>query len=233
MRKSVRILIVDDEAEIRNIVKLLLRGHGYDVIEAKNGLDAMETIKCDPTIELCIMDIMMPYMSGVVATERIREFSNIPILFLTARSLEKDKESAYRVGGDDYLVKPFSSRELILKVEALIRRYSTYGAKKMHSEELALPCGIFINTEAHEVSKNGERIDLGDKEYEILLFLARNRSRPISPDELYRGVWGEKPLITSGNTITVHILNLRRKLEDKPSSPSLIRTVWGKGYQID
>ncbi len=228
-----RILIADDEAEIRNILRLLLIGHGYDVKEAKNGLDALEAIKADPTIELCIMDIMMPYMSGVTTTERIREFSNVPILFLTARSLERDKENAYRVGGDDYLVKPFSSGELLLKVEALIRRYSTYGSKRKNAEELELPFGVFINTQMREVTKNGERIDLGEKEYEILLFLARNRSRPISPDELYRNVWGEKPLSTTSNTITVHVLNLRRKLEDNPSQPVLVRTVWGKGYQID
>ncbi len=228
-----RILIADDESEIRNILRLLLTGRGYDVKEAKNGVDAVETIKCDPTIELCIMDIMMPYMSGVVATERIREFSNVPILFLTARSLNRDKENAYKVGGDDYLVKPFSSSELLLKVEALIRRYSTYGAKKNKQGELELPFGIFINTEMHEVTKNGERVDLGDKEHDILLFLARNRGRTVSSDALYRGVWGEKPLSTSQNTVTVHVLNLRRKLEDNPSSPMLIRTVWGKGYQID
>ncbi len=228
-----RILIADDEAEIRNILRLLLVGRGYDVKEAKNGLDALEAIKTDPTIELCIMDIMMPYMSGIAATERIREFSNVPILFLTARSLERDKENAYRVGGDDYLVKPFSSGELLLKVEALIRRYSTYGSKRKSAEELELPFGVFINTQMREVTKNGERIDLGEKEYEILLFLARNRSRPASPDELYRNVWGEKPLSTTSNTITVHVLNLRRKLEDNPSQPVLVRTVWGKGYQID
>ncbi len=230
--RAVRILIADDESEIRNIIRILLASRGYDVAEAKNGFEAVKIIKEDPSIELCIMDIMMPFMSGVDATAKIREFSNLPILFLTARSLEKDKEGAYRVGGDDYLVKPFSTRELLMKVEALTRRYNTYGAKVKRTEEIELPFGVVINTERHDVSKNGEKIDLGDKEYELLLYLARNPSRPIASDELYRGVWGEKPLSTSGNTVTVHILNLRRKLEEDPSSPALIRTVWGKGYQI-
>ena len=228
-----RILIADDEAEIRNVIKLLLNSRGYETLEAKNGLEVLEIVKADPTVDLCIMDIMMPVMSGVQATEKIREFSNIPILFLTARSLDKDKESAYSVGGDDYLVKPFSSKELIMKVQALSRRYNTYGAKARPAEELELPCGVVINTENREVTKNSERVELGDKEYEILLFLARNRSRSLTPSELYQRVWNEKPLSNSGNTITVHVLNLRRKLEDDSSSPRIIRTVWGKGYQID
>ena len=228
-----RILIADDEAEIRNVIKLLLSSRGFETLEARNGLDALKIVKDDPTVDLCIMDIMMPVMSGVEATERIRQFSNIPILFLTARSLDKDKESAYGVGGDDYLVKPFSSKELIMKVQALARRYNTYGAKARPKEELELPCGVVINTEKREVTKNCERVDLGDTEYELLLCLARNRSRPLTPSELYQRVWEEKPLSTSGNTITVHVLNLRRKLEEDPSSPRIIRTVWGKGYQID
>ena len=228
-----RILIADDESEIRNIIRLLLSSRGYETVEAKNGEEAVRIAREDDAIDLCIMDIMMPHMSGIRATEKIREFSNLPILFLTARSLDKDKESAYGVGGDDYIVKPFSSSELIMRVEALVRRYNTYGARARRAEEIELYGGIVINTESREVTKNSERIDLGDKEYELLLFLARNRSRSLTPAEIYQGVWNEKFLSTSGNTVTVHILNLRRKLEDDPSSPRIIRTVWGRGYQID
>lgn len=229
-----RILVVDDEPEIRNILKLLLENVGHEVIEAEDGVAAVGVIKDNAGIDLCIMDIMMPTLSGVDATAKIRTFSTVPILFLTAKSLESDKEAAYSSGGDDYLVKPFSSKELLMKVEALTRRYNSYRAKGELSEELIrLFGGVLISPDAREVSKNGVPVDVRDKEYEVLLFLAKNRGRVVSPSELYEGVWGEMPLPSSNNTITVHVLNLRRKLEDNPSSPKLIRTIWGRGYQID
>lgn len=229
-----KILIVDDEIEIRKVLRLLLEGAGYTVIEASDGASAVEIMRDDREIDLCIMDIMMPVMSGVEATKSIRSFSAVPVLFLTAKSLESDKEAAYSGGGDDYLVKPFSSRELLMKVEALIRRYTSYSAKDNQvGEVIRLRDGVAVMPEMREVSKNGISIDVRDKELELLIFLAQNRGKVISPAELYRGVWGEMPLPSSNNTITVHILNLRRKLEDDPSSPKIIRTVWGRGYQID
>lgn len=229
-----KILIVDDEIEIRKVLRLLLEGAGYTVIEASDGASAVEIMRDDREIDLCIMDIMMPVMSGVEATKSIRSFSAVPVLFLTAKSLESDKEAAYSGGGDDYLVKPFSSRELLMKVEALIRRYTSYSAKENQvGEVIRLRDGVAVMPEMREVSKNGISIDVRDKELELLIFLAQNRGKVISPAELYRGVWGEMPLPSSNNTITVHILNLRRKLEDDPSSPKIIRTVWGRGYQID
>ena len=229
-----RILVVDDEPEIRNILKLLLENAGHEVREAEDGFAAVSAVKSDSGIDLCIMDVMMPVLSGIEATSKIRTFSTVPILFLTAKSLESDKEAAYSGGGDDYLVKPFSSKELLMKVDALTRRYTSYRAKGENSGELIrLFGGVLISPEAREVSKNGATVDVRDKEYEVLLFLAKNRGRVVSPSELYEGVWGEMPLPSSNNTITVHVLNLRRKLEDNPSSPKLIRTIWGRGYQID
>ena len=228
-----RILIVDDEIEIRNVVRLLLEGKGYSVAEARNGDEAVAVISENGDIDLCIMDIMMPKTSGISAAQEIRKFSTVPILFLTAKSLDADKEKAYSAGGDDYIVKPFSPRELLLKVEALTRRYVDYGAKVKSGSEISLPCGITIDPDRRTVTKNGDTIDVRDKEYEMLLFLAKNRGRIVELDELYTMVWNEIPLSSSRNTITVHILNLRRKLEDDPSSPRVIRTVWGKGYQID
>lgn len=229
-----KILVVDDELEIRKVLKLLLTGAGYEVIEAGDGLRAVETVRDDRGIDLCIMDIMMPNMTGVQATENIREFSAVPVLFLTAKSLESDKEAAYSGGGDDYLVKPFSSRELLMKVEALTRRYNSYSAKDTESREIIRLCGgVVVCPKQREVTKNGNPIDIRDKELDLLIYLAKNRGKVINSQDLYAAVWEEKPLPSSNNTITVHILNLRRKLEDDPSSPKLIRTVWGKGYQID
>lgn len=229
-----KILIVDDEIEIRKVLRLLLEGAGYTVVEASDGASAVKIAQSDREIDLCIMDIMMPVMSGIEATKNIRSFSAVPVLFLTAKSLDSDKEAAYSGGGDDYLVKPFSSRELLMKVEALIRRYTSYSVKENQTgDAIHLRDGVVVLPELREVSKNGISIDVRDKELELLIFLAQNRGNVVSPAELYRGVWGEMPLPSSNNTITVHILNLRRKLEDDPSSPKIIRTVWGRGYQID
>ena len=227
-----RILVCDDEAEIRDILRLLLESAGYEVVDVDRASKAIDVLRENPDIDLCIMDVMMPAMSGVAAVQRIREFSSLPIIFLTAKSLDTDKEEAYGAGGDDYIVKPFSSRELLMKVEALIRRYTTYGIKT-EGEIQRLYGGITISADKREVTKNGSVVEMRDKELEVLLYLAKNRGRVVSPSELYESVWGEIALPSSGNTVTVHILNLRRKLEENPSSPRLIRTVWGKGYQID
>ena len=227
-----RILVCDDEAEIRNILRLLLESAGYEVVDTDRANAAIGILRENPDIDLCIMDVMMPSLSGVEAVERIREFSSLPIIFLTAKSLESDKEEAYGAGGDDYIVKPFSPRELLMKVEALIRRYTTYGNKE-EGDTLRLYGGVTLNADKREVIRNGAAVEMRDKELEVLLYLAKNRGRVVSPSELYESVWGEIALPSSGNTVTVHILNLRRKLEENPSSPRLIRTVWGKGYQID
>ena len=229
-----RILIVDDEMEIRKVLRLLLENAGHVIIEACDGVEAVETVRSDGNIDLCIMDIMMPRKSGIEATSEIRSFSPVPILFLTAKSLESDKEMAYAGGGDDYLVKPFSSRELLMKVDALTRRYNSYSAKGELCEDIIrLYGGVLVYPDRREVCKNGSVVDVRDKELEVLIYLATHRGRVVSPAELYEGVWGEMSLPSSNNTITVHVLNLRRKLEDDPSAPKIIRTVWGKGYQID
>ena len=227
-----RILVVDDEIEIRRVLRLLLESAGYEVSEAKSGYEAIDILKGERGFDLCIMDVMMPGIDGVEATRAIRGFSSVPVMFLTARSLIGDKEKAYTSGGDDYIVKPFSSRELLMKVEALIRRYTTYGVKE-EGDVVRLYGGVTLNADKREVIRNGAPVEMRDKELEVLVYLAKNRGRVVSPGELYESVWGEIALPSSGNTVTVHILNLRRKLEENPSSPKLIRTVWGKGYQID
>ena len=229
-----RILVADDEKEIRKILRLVLEKEGYEVVEAADGGEAVEYLRSDRGVDLCIMDIMMPKLSGVEATAAIRRFSSVPVLFLTARSLDSDKAQAYGAGGDDYLVKPFSSSELLMKVEAMTRRYNSYGAKDSGEiDGVRLTGGVVVNVEERAVAKNGVRLELRDKEADVFVYLVKNRGRVVSPDELYSAVWGEIPLPSSGNNVTVHILNLRRKLEDDSSSPRLIRTVWGRGYQVD
>ena len=230
-----KILIVDDERDIRQILRILLEKQGYEVLEATNGRAAVAAVAENADLDLCIMDIMMPQMDGIEATEHIRKLSNLPVLFLTAKSLHDDRVKAYASGGDDYLVKPFVAQELLLKVEAMTRRYNSYRSKaEADAEEiLAVNDEVTIYPQKREVQKRGVVIDMRDKEYDVLMCLLKHRGRTLAPNELYQAVWEEMPLPSSSNTVTVHVLNLRRKLEDNPSTPKLIRTVWGKGYQID
>ena len=206
----VRILVVDDEPDIRNILHILLSSRGYEVDEAENGLRAVELVRAQPDYDLIILDIMMPGMDGVAACAEIRRHSVAPILFLTAKAQPTDMSDAYGSGGDDYLIKPFSNHELFLRVDALE-----------------------INRDKGTVCKNGRSVEMTKTEFELLQYLIANRGAAVSARKLYEDVWHEKFLPSSANTVMVHILKLRKKLEDDPANPTLIRTVWGKGYQID
>ena len=230
-RDNIKILVVDDESDIRKIIRLILEKKGYSVVEASNGVAAVDAVRAGD-VDLVLMDIMMPKMSGVNATVSIREFSSVPILFLTAKSLDRDKESAYKSGGDDYLVKPFSSSELLLKVDSLLRRYIVYQGKKADSETLELACGVEVNMETKTVYKNGKEVVLREKEHDIFFFLLENRGNTVDPGVIFESVWQEQALATSANNVMVNMLGLRKKLEDDPSNPKIIRTVWGKGYQL-
>lgn len=221
-----RILVVDDEPDIRALLRLLLEGRGYAVTEKDNGRAAVEQVMA-ADFDLIIMDIMMPEMDGVAACQALRRFSTAPVLFLTAKTQLGDKVEAYSSGGDDYLAKPFLPSELLAKVEALLRRYRIYRGKQEDSLG-----EITLDETGRCATKGGRRIELTDKEYEILRFLFQNRGQTVDVRAVYEGAWREKFLPTSPNTVMVHILNLRKKLEDDPANPKLIRTVWGKGYQF-
>ena len=228
MADKIRILAVDDEPDLRMLLGLTLRSRGYDVVEAACGADAIGIMQQDQSVDLVIMDIMMPGLSGVETCEKIRGFSPVPILFLTAKSQMADKEQAYDSGGDDYLVKPFSREELVMKVESLTRRYRVYKGKQEAQEAE----GVVLDEEHGAVYRAGQRVDLTEKEYAILRFFFRNQGRVVDVPSVFEGVWGEKFMPSSNNTVMVHILNLRKKLEDDPANPKLIRTVWGKGYRF-
>ena len=225
---KIRILAVDDEPDLRSLLRILLTSKGYEVLEAASGQEAVDTLRSEPRIDLVIMDIMMPGLSGVEACAEIRKFSTVPMLFLTAKSQLADKAEAYASGGDDYLPKPFSQNELLMKVESLTRRYRVYKGK----QEGASGIDILLDEERTCAFRNGQRIELTDKEFAILRFFVRNRGRTLDVQTVYEGVWGEKFMPSSNNTVMVHILNLRKKLELDPANPKLIRTVWGKGYQF-
>ena len=228
MDEKIRILAVDDEPDLRSLLRILLVGKGFDVAEAASGEAAVAMVRENPDFDLVIMDIMMPGVDGVEACRNIREFSTVPLLFLTARGQLEDKHQAYLSGGDDYLVKPFSPSELMMKVDSLLRRYRVYKGKRSPATGDA----ISLDEERKAAVKNGVCIDLTDKEYEILLFFFKNRGSVLDVRTVYENVWGEKYLPSSNNTVMVHVLNLRKKLETDPANPKYIRTVWGKGYQF-
>jgi two-component system OmpR family response regulator len=227
MDNSAAILIVDDDPGIRTVVRLLLESRGYEVLDADSGASAVAVIGGRPDIDLIILDIMMPGMDGIEACGELRKTTNAPVLFLTAKTQERDKLEAYSNGGDDFLGKPFSQAELIAKVQSLLRRYIVYRGKS------ASRTGIEIDTAARCAVKNGYTIELTELEVNILDYLLSHRGTVVSVRELYENVWGEKFLSSSTNTVMVHILNLRKKIEDDAANPKIIRTVWGKGYQID
>ena len=228
MNEPIRILAVDDEPDLRSLLRILLQSKGFQVEEAASGQEALAMVTDRPPYDLVIMDIMMPGMDGVEACRQIRQHSSVPMLFLTARGRMEDKQQAYGSGGDDYLVKPFASGELMLKVESLLRRYRVYKGKQPAPESDTLR----LDEDRKVAVKDGQTIDLTDKEYEILRYFLNNRGKTIDVRSLYENVWGEKYLSSSNNTVMVHVLNLRKKLEADPANPKLIRTVWGKGYQF-
>ena len=227
------ILIVEDDPDIRDGVRILLAGEGYRILEAENGPRALEIFT--PDVDLVILDIMMPGMSGLRVCEELRKISTVPILFLTAKSQESDKLLGLTAGGDDYLPKPFSFAELSARVKALLRRYCVYQGKGQAAqpENQMLTChGVRLALDCNRVWLDEREIDLTDTEYKILRLLMRNPERIYSVETIYETVWGEPYYYTSNGTVMVHIRNLRMKIEVDPQSPKRVCTVWGKGYRF-
>lgn len=228
-----KILFADDNPEIREILRLLLTGEGYEVAEASSGEQALELL--DDDTDLVILDVMMPGMGGCAACAEIRRRSAVPVLFLTAKGQDSDKTLGFSVGGDDYLVKPFSYTELISRVKALLRRYCVYGAKQGEENGVIRCCGnIEIDPSRCQVRADGQEVVLTDTEYRILHLLASHRKKVFSTQNIYESIWNEPYFSSSSNTVMVHIRNIRRKLgDDDPQNSHTIRTVWGRGYRIE
>ena len=231
MNDKRRILLADDDPDIREVGRILLENEGFEVVEAKDGLEAVE--KAVPDIDLYILDVMMPGKSGYQACREIRAKSQAPILFLTARTQDQDKTMGFSAGADDYLAKPFSYTEFTARVKALLRRYYVYKGKQEERQgDVLYVRDLEIDPLNCEVKRNGESIALTDIEFRILLTLASDRRKVFSAQELYETIWQEPYFYASNNTVMVHIRNLRRKLEVDPNDPRYIKTVWGKGYRI-
>lgn len=228
------ILLVEDDGDIREGVRVLLESEGYKVYEAESGSQALEMVDSDT--DLIILDIMMPGISGIRTCEEIRKTYNVPILFLTAKARESDKLLGLMAGGDDYLSKPFSYGELLGRVKALLRRYQVYQGKGagnsgedsswLQWKEIRLDLGF------NQVWVEDKEVDLSELEYQILRLLMEHPNKIFSAQNIYESVWKEPYFYGSNNTVMVHIRKLRVKIEKDPQEPKRICTVWGKGYRI-
>ena len=228
------ILIVDDNPEIREIIQILLSGEGFQVQEAANGQQALNLLKQE-IFDLIILDIMMPGLNGYQTCLEMRKLTNAPILFLSARTQESDKTLGFSSGGDDYLAKPFSYAELVSRAKALIRRYQIYQGKPDQPAQYSRITyhQLTLDERTQEVTKNGVPVELTDTEYSILLLLLTHPGQIFSTEHLYESIWNEPYYYGANNVIMVHIRNLRRKIEDDLKNPTLIKTVWGRGYRCD
>ncbi len=232
MADNKRILLADDDADIREVGRVLLEGEGYEVVEAVDGNEAVTL--ASPEIDLYILDIMMPGKSGYQACREIRAVSSAPILFLTARSQDSDKAMGFSSGADDYLAKPFSYTELLARVKALLRRYYVYKGKPEENESGVITIkDMVIDPDSMSVEIAGRPVQLTDIEFRLLLTMASNRKKVFSAQELYEKIWNEPYFYACNNTVMVHIRNLRRKIEPDANDPRYVKTVWGKGYRVD
>ncbi|WP_081972244.1 response regulator transcription factor [Paenibacillus borealis] len=223
------ILVADDDSEIRDVIHVYLRNEGYYVLEASDGLEALNAIKTTP-IQLVILDVMMPQMDGITACLKIREISNTPIIMLSAKQEDIDKITGLTTGADDYMIKPFNPLELLARVKAQLRRQSLTGKEEFNS--LLIIKNLIIDKNKHSVKLNGLDISLTPIEFAILTLLATRPGQVFSSEQIYESVWKE-PYGYSDNTVMVHIRNLREKIEENPRDPLYIKTVWGVGYKID
>ena len=224
------ILVADDDREIVESISIFLKGEGYSVFKAYDGLEALD-ILFENEVHLMILDIMMPRLDGIKTLMKLRESRNIPVILLSAKSEDTDKILGLAAGADDYVTKPFNPSELMARVKSQLRRYTTLGSIEKKKERIVIG-GMCINTENRTVSVDGDDVRLTPIEYKILELLAKNRKRVFSADEIYRKVWGEENIV-GDKTIAVHVRHIREKIEINPKEPQYIKVVWGIGYKID
>lgn len=220
------ILIIDDDRDLGEINKDMLEDYGYNVTQVYDSKEAYEILSSN-VFHLIILDINLPFETGFEVCKEIRKVSTVPIIFASARTAESDRVEGLDIGGDDYIPKPYSLKELLSRVNALIRR--TYGFKV--SNELIKINNIEIDENSRTVKKDNKEISLSLKEFDLLLFMAKNLDKPLRKEELLNSVWGAFSDVEL-STVAVHIRWLREKLEDEPSKPTLIKTVWGIGYSL-
>lgn len=223
------ILVADDEERIRQLVRLYLEAEGYTVCEAENGQQVLDIVKCQH-IDLVLLDLMMPVLDGWTVCKMLRRERKIPIMMLTAKGEENDRVLGLDLGADDYIVKPFSTRELVARVKAVLRR--TEGAKESHNTHIISSPGFKLNELTRELEMQGEPVNLTTKEFELLVTLAKNPGRIFSRDQLLELVWGYD-YCGDSRTVDTHINRLRTKLESQSDQGEFIKTIRGAGYKFE
>ena len=222
--EQIKILVVDDESRMRKLVRDFLEREGYQVLEAGDGMEAMEIFYEDKDIALIILDVMLPRMDGWQTCREIRETSEVPVIMLTARSEERDELQGFSLGIDEYISKPFSPKILVARVGALLRR--THGA---NVEDVISVGGIQIDKAAHQVKVDGKEIELSYKEFELLAYFAENQGIALSREKILNNVWNYD-YFGDARTIDTHVKKLRSKLGDQGN---YIKTIWGMGYKFE
>ena len=221
--ERLKILVVDDEARMRKLVKDFLSKSGYDVIEAEDGSQALDLFFKQKDIALIILDVMMPKMDGCETRREIRQYSQVPIIMLTARSDEKDELQGFQLGVDEYISKPFSPKILVARVEVILRRTNQLGA-----DDTLEAGGIVVNKAAHSVVIDGENVELSYKEFELLTYFMENKGIALSREKILNNVWNYD-YFGDARTIDTHVKKLRSKMGGKGE---LIKTIWGMGYKF-
>lgn len=224
------VLVCDDDEAILESLRIYLDNEGYNVLTAVNGIEALRQIRGNE-IHCVVLDIMMPQLDGLKTTLKIREKYNFPIILLSAKSEDTDKITGLGFGADDYVTKPFNPLELVARVKSQIRRYVTLGSMEIKPSQLVTG-GIVLDTDTKKVTVDGEEVKLTPMEYKILNYLMSNMGRVLSSSQIYEAVWHE-PSYTSEKTVTVHIRNLREKIEINPKDPKYLKVVYGLGYKCE
>lgn len=227
-----QILVVDDEKEIADLVTLYLENEGFRVFKFYSSEKALECINSQ-SIDLAVLDIMMPIIDGLKLCRKIREHHHYPIIMLTAKGTEIDKITGLTLGADDYITKPFLPLELVARVKAQLRRYTRYNQGQEQNQDLFVHHGLVLNRKTHECSLNERPLSLTPTEFEILAILCENKGSVVSSEELFHQIWKDEYYSKNNNTITVHIRHLREKMQDSFEKPKYIKTVWGCGYKIE
>lgn len=227
----INILVCDDDKEIVDAIEIYLTQEGYNVRKAYDGEQAVEILQKED-IQLLVIDVMMPKLDGIRATLKIREYSSIPIIILSAKSEDADKILGLNVGADDYVTKPFNPLELVARVKSQVRRYTKLGNIAEESSSVFRIGGLEVNDDLKQVTVDGDEVKLTPIEYNILLLLLKNPGRVFSINQIYESIWNEDAL-AADNTVAVHIRHIREKIEINPKEPRYLKVVWGVGYKID
>lgn len=223
------ILICDDEKDIVSALEIYLSSDGYQIYKACNGEEALEMMKRYP-IDLVLLDVMMPKMDGIQTITEIRKTSNVPVIFLTAKSEDTDMILGLNIGADDYITKPFNPVEVLARVKSNLRRYLTLGSQS--KKDVYSMGGIELNPKAKEVTLDGDALSLTPTEFKILELLMEHPGEVISPKEIYTSVWQDDSFGTE-NIVAVHVRHLREKIEIDPANPRHLKVVWGQGYKME